>query len=314
MTRFLAIMVFLALSACQPDKPVVHGYVEGEFIRMAPTSSGFLQTLAVERGQNVKAGDKLFSLDLTELQAVRDAAAADLARTESDYTDLTKGDRPEEIEVVVKQKEQAEATLSRAKKEFDRVRGMIRTGAASQSTMDDAQSSLDNAEAHLQELNARLKTSNLGGRIDKIASAEAIMESAKHTLAQADKKLADAAPLAPVAAYVQDTYFRPGEYVAAGQPIVSLLPPENIKIRFFVPQAIMPKLSAGQKIQISCDGCAETIPAKIVYISQQVEYTPPVIYSVGSRDKLIFLIEAKPEKLDAPLRPGLPVDIDLAIP
>ena len=183
---------------------------------------------------------------------------------------------------------QAEAALVNAQKEFARIEPLAAKGAASQSERDKDKAALDTAVA-----------------------AE---EAAKQRLIQAERLLAEAAPKAPAAGRVEDTYFRVGEYVPSGTPVVSLLPPGNVKIRFFVPQEAVPRLRAGQAITLGCDGCSAPIQAKITFIANQAEYTPPVIYSVGSRDKLVFLIEAKPDNFDPQLRPGLPVDISFGAP
>ncbi len=136
------------------------------------------------------------------------------------------------------------------------------------------------------------------------------MQIAAQKSLQIQKQLADSAPKATAAGNIEDTYFHAGEYVAAGTPVVSLLPPENVKVRFFVPQAKLPSFAIGDKIVLRCDGCESPVKAVIVFIASQSEYTPPIIYSVGSRDKLVFRIEAKPETFTPALRPGLPVDIE----
>lgn len=313
MKHFLLLLMSLCLVACQAEDTAVHGYVEGEFIRISPTSAGLLEDLSVERGQSVQAGDALFSLDRITLTAKRDSAALEVRQAQAMLDDLLKGERPEEIEVILKQREQAKATLINARKEYNRILPLSKTGAASVSSRDDAKAALDTANARMDELDARLKTANLGARIDQIEAAQASVDIANQELAQAEKTLQEAAPFAPAAGIVDDTYFRPGEYVAAGQPVVSLLPPDNVKIRFYVPQATLPLIQPGHNVRISCDGCGQQIAAKISYIAPESEYTPPVIFSVRSRDKLVFLIEAKPEGFHSELRPGLPVDIDLGL-
>ncbi len=311
MKKLLLLLAPLCLAACQPQDDTIHGYIEGEFVKVAPTSGGLLETLSVERGQNVQAGDPLFSLDLTELTAERDSAAANIQEQQAKLQDLMKGERPEEIEVILKQREQAQATLINAQAEYERTLPLSKTGAASISDRDDAKAALDNAKARMEELNAQLKAANLGGRIDQIEAARATVDMARQSLLRAEKRLEDAAPLSPASGMIDDTFYRPGEYVGAGQPVVNLLPPENVKARFFVSQKTVPQLKPGQKVAITCDGCAAPIAATISYIAPESEYTPPVIYSVESRDKLVFLIEAKPDTFHSELRPGLPVDIDL---
>ena len=109
---------------------------------------------------------------------------------------------------------------------------------------------------------------------------------------------------------VQQVYYRPGEMVPAGRPVLSILPPGNIKLRFFVAQALLPKIALGDAVDVACDGCGEPLRAKISFISRSAEYTPPVIYSLEERNKLVFMVEARPEKPDG-LRVGQPVQVAL---
>jgi HlyD family secretion protein len=154
------------------------------------------------------------------------------------------------------------------------------------------------------------------GRDKEIAAAQADVEAARAVLAQSDWRLAqraiafNAAP--PAKALVHDTFYSEGEWVAAGSPVVSLLPPGNIKLRFFVPETAVGALTLGQAVRAVCDGCSAPVSAKISYISRQAEFTPPVIYSREQRAKLVFLIEARPAPADAVrLKPGQPLDVSL---
>lgn len=310
MKKLLLIAAFL-LSTCKPYNHKTHGYVEGEFVMIAPTSSGILKSLDVERGQQISVGQKLFSLDLVSLEAARSTAEAELLRARAEWDDLTKGKRPEEIAVILKQKERAEAEYINAKKDYERIKKLTKTKIASQASLDDSKAAFDAAKAHLDEIVATLKASTLGEREDRVKAAKAAIDIAVNGLAQAEKRLHEAAPVSIYSAYVEDTFFRPGEFVNIGNPVVSILPPENVKIRFFMSQAVIPSVALGQVVNISCDGCEEAIPAKVTFISDKAEYTPPVIYSVESRDKLVFMIEAKPDRPNKILKPGLPVDIEL---
>lgn len=172
----------------------------------------------------------------------------------------------------------AEATLANAKATFDRAVALLKTSAGTQKAVDDAQAALREAEARLVSARTRLTRR-------QVAS--------------------------PAEGTIQQVYYRPGELVPAGRPIVSLLPPGNVKVRFFVPEAILPRLSPGAPVKVSCDGCTEPITAKISFISRTAEYTPPVIYSLEERAKLVFLVEARPERPEL-LRVGQPVSVALA--
>jgi HlyD family secretion protein len=311
MRRLIILSVLLCVAACTPDGDKFNGYVEGEFLRIGPTSAGMLATLSVERGQKVEAGQELFKLDLTRLEADRLAAEAELTRATATWTNLTKGARPSEVDVILKQRAAAQADLVNAEQQWKRIRPLADVGAVSKAEGDQAEAAYKAARAHVAELSAQVKTANLGAREDEIVAAQAAADAAEQKLKQIAKLLEEATPKAPVAGQIEDTYFRPGEFVNAGAPVVSLLPPENVKIRFFVKQEKLPQIQLGQVVQFNCDGCTAPVAGKITFIATQAEYTPPVIYSVGSREKLVFMVEAKPDTFDPQLRPGLPVDITL---
>uniref|UniRef100_UPI00054EC4B5 HlyD family efflux transporter periplasmic adaptor subunit n=1 Tax=Azospirillum brasilense TaxID=192 RepID=UPI00054EC4B5 len=139
---------------------------------------------------------------------------------------------------------------------------------------------------------------------EQIRAAENAVAQAEAALAQADKRLTELAPPAPEAALVEDTLFNPGEWVPAGAPVVSLLPP------VFVPELLMARVRPGDRVTVRCDGCPPGLSARVTYVAPRVEYTPPVIYSVGSREKLVVRVEARLED-GATLNPGLPVDVEL---
>ena len=140
--------------------------------------------------------------------------------------------------------------------------------------------------------------------------AEAALRSAEARLNSARTRLDRRRVVSPVTGTVQEVYFRVGEMVAAGRPIVSLLPPDNTRVRFFVPQAVIPKLHIGDRVAVACDGCPGTLYARINFLSAQAEFTPPVIYSQEERSRLVFRVEATPEDASA-FRVGQPVTVKL---
>ena len=171
-----------------------------------------------------------------------------------------------------------------------------------------AKATLANAEVAHERAQALLKTAT--GTQKAFDEAEAALRTAQARLSSAQTKLARRKAMSPVAGSVQQIYYRPGELVPAGRPVVSLLPPGNIKVRFFVPETELPRISLGQPVTIHCDGCKAEVPARVTFISRQSEYTPPVIYSLDERSKLVFLIEARTDT-PSELRVGQPVDVRL---
>jgi HlyD family secretion protein len=172
-----------------------------------------------------------------------------------------------------------------------------------------AQASLTNARQAFERAQALVKTA--AGTQKAVEDAEANLRTAEARLASAQTRLARRKASSPVTGAVQQIYYRPGEQVPAGRPVVSLLPPGNIKIRFFVPEASLPKIALGDAVAIQCDGCKAAVPAKVTFISRTSEFTPPVIYSQDERSKLVFLIEARTEA-PGELRVGQPVDVKFA--
>src|SRR5271165_4922118 len=148
------------------------------------------------------------------------------------------------------------------------------------------------------------------GREYEIAAQRAMVEQARAGLAQAQWRVDQRHVSAPIAGLVSDTYARPGETINAGAPVVSLLPPENILVRFFVPETALARLHPGDRMGIACDSCPPDLQARISFVATAPEYTPPVIYSQGARGSLVYLIEARPDHDHGPLlKPGQPVDV-----
>jgi HlyD family secretion protein len=289
----------------------VQGYVEGEYVYVAAPVAGRLETLHVARGAQVATAAPLFQLDRASEQPGRDDAAARLARAEANRANLRKGKRPSELESIEAQLDQAQAMLELAEAELERRQRLVASNVASREAVDQARAAYERDKARVAELQAELKTAQLGARTDEIQAAEAEVTAARAQLAQAEWRLDQMAQAAPQAGVVVDTLYRPGEWIAAGAPVVSLLPPENVKVRFFVPEPRLGAIKIGDEVRVSCDACAAGLTATISYISPDAEYTPPVIYSREMRAKLVYLVEARPQQPTA-LRPGQPVDVTLA--
>jgi len=163
-------------------------------------------------------------------------------------------------------------------------------------------------------LTQQVQIANLPARSDEIAAATSEVKAATDALAQAQWRIDQKSQVAPAAGIVADTLYRPGEWVAAGSPVVSLLPPGNVKIRFYIPETRVSTVHVGDALVARCDGCGGDIPAKVRFVAPQAEYTPPVIYSRENRAKLVYLVEARPDAPNPALHPGLPVEVTLAAP
>ena len=309
-----ALAVSLALAACEKPAgpPVYQGYAEGEYVRVGAPFAGTLQKLAVSRGERVARGAPLFVLEQENEAAARREAEDRVARAEAALANLEKARRAPEIDAVRAQLEQAEAALRLSQAQLARQQDLVRQNFISRERLDEAGAAHARDRARVAELQAQLATARLAARPDEIRAARADLAASRAQLAQAQWRLAQKSVAAPADAEVADTLYVEGEWVAAGAPVVSLLPPANIKARFFVPQAVAGSLAPGRAVSLACDGCATPIAARVTWISPQAEYTPPVIYSRENRAKLVFMVEARPAPADArKLRPGQPLDVSL---
>jgi HlyD family secretion protein len=265
----LAFALFLAACSGSEDEGWL-GYVEGETALIAPPQPGWILTLDVARGQQVNPGDVLFTLDTTSQVATRNTASSQMKAAE------------DAIGV-------ARAEVQRAAKELARQQRLVRIGGTPRSVAEQAKAAYDSAAAQLAQLSATA-------------------DAARATLANADWALSERTVRAKTSGRVEDIFFRAGEYANAGVPVVSLLPAQNIYVRFFIPEPALAGARLNQKVRVGCDGCPANLMAEISFIASQSEFTPPVIYSVGNREKLVFRAEARSPTLSN-LRPGLPVTV-----
>ena len=312
--RLLPLLLSAVLAAsCGPrEAPGLQGYVEGEFVRVAAPFAGTLVKLDVKRGDAVAEGASLFALEAGSEDAARREAEAQVSRARAQLEDLRKGRRPTEIAAVRAQLAQAEAAAALSTKEFARQMDLVQKGFASAQSADQARASRDRDRDKVAEMRNLLATAQSGARPDEIRAAEAQLKAAEEALAQADWRLRQKSVAASAAGVVTDTLYVQGDWVNAGSPVVTVLPPANVKVRFFVPEPRLGAMRVGQRVEVSCDGCGAPVAAQVTYISPQAEYTPPVIYSRESRAKLVFLVEARANAADsARLHPGQPVDVKL---
>jgi HlyD family secretion protein len=186
----------------------------------------------------------------------------------------------------------------------------MKAGVVPVQDFDRMRSVRDQDRQRVAQLEAELGTARLGSRSDQIAATEAGARALEATLTRSDWDLAQKRLSAPQAGLVFDTLYRKGEWIAAGKPAVVLLPPQNIKVRTFVPQPLLAMIHPGDRARVTVDGTAAPVAGTVRFISPQAEYTPPVIYSRENRQKLVYLVELDFDPATArQLHPGQPVDV-----
>jgi HlyD family secretion protein len=266
----LALALLVLLAGCGEKKDDAWlGYGEGDSAFISAPQPGWVTSMKVQRGQVVQRGDLLFVLDDTREQAGRDQAVAALSQAKASLA-------------------QEQANLGYARTELGRQNSLAQARAGVPTQRDLALTNFQQSGARIAQLKAQ------------IAQMDASLANAAYGLSQR-------AVTAQTEGPVQDIYFREGEYVPAATPVLSLLPPNNVFVRFFVPESQLSRVHLGQSVRISCDGC-KPVDAKVTFIAAREEFTPPVIFSVENREKLVFKLEARaPGGLK--INPGQPVDV-----
>ena len=302
--------LLLAAGCAKRDASAYQGYLEGEFVYVAAPLGGQLEKLFAARGARVDAGAPLFRLEQSAELALLRESAERLRQAQARLADLQKGQRPTELAALEARLAQARAGAELSARELERITRLHETHVSTDDDFDRARLSHEADIKQMAELSAQLATAQLGGRADVIAAAEADVAASQAAVDRAGWSVAQKSQSATRAALVFDTLFREGEFVPVATPIVALLPPENIKVRFFVPEAGFGALKAGDPVTVRLTGRAAPLAAHISYLSPQPEYTPPILYNRENRAKLVFMVEAIFDPAAArDLHPGQPVDV-----
>lgn len=312
--RCVALAAALAFAGCS-EKPATSfpGYAEGEYVRLASPVSGSLTRLFVKKGEQAAADAPAFVLEQESERAARAEAQARVSRAEAIVRNLQSGRRAQEIAALQAQLKQAEASLEFAQADMRRQNQLVTAKFVALARVEEARSAVERDQARVREIQALIDVGRLPARPEEIRAAEQELHAAEAQLSQANWRLEQKSQRIPTAGKVTDLLYREGEFVAAGSPVLSLLPPQNIKARFFVPEAVLGSLRLGQALDLHCDGCGAPIPATLSFIASEAEYTAPLIYSKENRASLVFMIEARPAPADAArLHPGQPLEIRLA--
>lgn len=271
MKRFLVVTLALIAAACGQKPPAaLQGYGEADYIYIASQEAGVIGQLFVREGDYVEPGAPVFELNRDRLSLGAQSASAQAAAASQAVRTA-----------------QADAALARST--FARGQELMARGFYPQARLDADRASLDAANARLAQ-----------------AQREASAAGAQTNLART--RVGDLSVAAPQAGAIERIYYRPGEVVAAGAPVAALLAPDNMKVRFFAPQNMLSQFPVGARVLVSCDGCGDAVAARVSYAASEPQFTPPIIYSLDQREKLVFLIEARLE-VPGPIRPGVPVDI-----
>jgi HlyD family secretion protein len=316
MMELVCAIPFIAglFAGCMDQPNLAVGYVEGDYVLIAPIEAAQIEAVEVARGDRIETGQTLAMVERRDAEIAVAQAQAALAQAQSQASDLRLGKRPEEIEVVRASLNSARAGAIEARRVLERQQDLLERGITSQAIYDSAETSVELANAKVAEFEANLAAAQLPARPDAIAAAEAAVAQARAILDSAEWRLGKRTVSSPVTGIVFDVIRNAGEVAGAQAPILSVLPDGATKLRLYVPETALASISLGMPLEVRCDGCAAGMKAAVSYISSDPEFTPPVIYSLENRQKLVYLVEAIPDQTAKALKPGQIVDAILPEP
>lgn len=298
--------------ACADASPFATGYVEGEFIHVAPVESAQVRAINVARGDRVAAGIVLVEMERKDAEIALAQAEANLAQAENQLANLLEGARPEEIAVIQANLHSAELQAEETRRQRDRILQLTEKGVSTDAQRDDAVTAAEVADAKVAEIRAQLSVAQLSARPQEIARARAAVDAARAARDQTQWKLENRLLALDEPVTVVDVIRRVGEIAGPSAPVLSVLGENAVKLRLYVPETSFADIAVGDLLAVGCDGCPAGVSARISYISDEPEFTPPVIYSLENRQKLVYLVEARPtDALQTGLKPGQIVDVRL---
>lgn len=298
-------------SACAAPAPLAVGYVEGDYVLLAPIEVAQVRSISVRRGDRVEAGVAIAEMETDDARIAVAQAEAALAQAQAQLDNLLIGRRPEEIAVLDAMVRSAKAEAAEKRRTLTRASDLLRRGTATQAAFDAAQTAVEVAEAQINQAEANLAVGKLPARPEEIKAAENQVKQAGTALDQAKWRLSKRSLAAPSAGRVDDVIRNPGDVAGPSAPVISMLPDGAVKLSLFVPEPSFSKVKVGKILKVRCDGCPDGLEARISYVSPDPEFTPPVIYSLETRQKLVYLVEARPVDAASQLQPGQIVDVEL---
>ena len=306
----IAGFLLTGIAGCtQQDEPVHLGYIEADWTYVAAPAAGRVVEQPVREGDRDEQGDFLFRLDSTAEEAAVLEANSRLTQAMAQADDLSTGARPPEMKRLEAQLSSAKARLAKATSERNRIIPLVEQGYAPKSQRDTVEAEFDAATAAVHAAEQDLKVAALPARNATRDAAQAATQSAEAAKAAAEYRLHERRTVAPDSGRIEEVFFRKGEFVNPGTPIIAILPDNGLKARFYVPETDLSRLKVGETVSVSADGMPSPVKAEITFIAHEAEFAPPVIYARHSREKLVFMVEARvPPGIG--LHPGLPVEVN----
>ncbi|WP_339068627.1 HlyD family secretion protein [Teredinibacter turnerae] len=309
--RTLSLCVFFWLTSCseEPANRHANGYVEAVQFYISAPQAGWINQLNVTEGQPISEGDVVATLDDESQRLAVSQAQAQVAVAQQQALDLGQGARSEEIASTEYLLKSQQATLEESRLALARQKELLAKNLTAKSDFDEADARYSVAKAQVEQTRQQLKLLKLPAREHQLEAARSTEKSAEQALAQQQWQLKQRTITARNSGIVDTLFYRQGEYVSPGTPLLSVIKPDSTKVRFYVSQANLSEISPGQAVKIINDNNDQR-QAAITYIGREPEFAPPVLYSNQSRAELVYLVEATLTPASG-LRPGQPVDVYL---
>jgi len=292
---------------------VLSGNIEVTDAQLGFKTAGRVAERPIFEGDSVKEGQLIARLDDAEQRAQRDIRRAELAAAEAALAELEAGSRPQEIAAAEAALHSAEAERDRARFDFARQKELRSADAIAQRDFETAEATLKVGEAKSAQAAEQLKLVREGPRAEEIAQGRARVAQARASLALAETQLENTRLLSPLAGVVISHNIEPGEFVAAGTPVVTVADLAHVWVRAYVNQTDLGRIRLGQKAAVRIDTFPDrTFEGTVGFVASEAEFTPKTVQTTKERVKLVFRIKVDVCSPKGELKPGMPADVSFS--
>jgi HlyD family secretion protein len=292
----------------------LYGNVDIRQIQLAFHATGRIQELAVQEGDDVKAGQQVAEIDPIRYEASVARTAAEVAAQKQVLARLLAGTRPEEIREAEARVKAAEAKLEDASLVHQRTQELYRNKTAPKQSLDDAEAAFASARADLDAARQALALAVKGPREEDIAAARAQVKASEAALRLAERELADTKLYAPSAGVIQDRILEPGDMAFPETPVLTLALINPVWVRAYISEPNLGKIAPGMKAHVTTDSFpAKIYPGWVGFISPTAEFTPKEVQTTELRTKLVYRIRVYACNPIKELRLGMPVTVTIPL-
>jgi HlyD family secretion protein len=292
---------------------VLSGTVEATEAALGFQVPGRIAKVIPQEGDAVKTGDELAVLDRDELEARRTQAQWQLAAAKATLSEIESGARSEELAQARETVRAATVRVSDAQRDFERAQRLLQGGAIAQEAFDKARLALDVAKSQQTQAQEQLSLVQKGPRPERREAQRALVSQSEAALRAADAGLRNASIKAPFSGVVAVRDRQPGETVAAGAPVLTIVDLTDRWIRVYIPEDRLGRIRLGQQATITSDSYADKVYSGTVsFIASQAEFTPRNVQTKQERVKLVYAVKIRiTDDTNIDLKPGMPADVVL---